>query len=165
MEQWLPLASYPGYEASDQGRIRNTNSGAVLAVSRVGADARPYVGLSVHRRQVKRGLALLICSTFVPRPKREDWDTPIHLDGDVMNCRVNNLQWRPRWFALKHTEQFRLRLVETEAIRNINTGAIYENAWSVVFSHGVLYNDVIMSIVNKTWVFPLMQYFEWVDPD
>lgn len=40
MEEWLPLPGYPGYEASDLGRIRNTHNNTILAISRTG-DARP----------------------------------------------------------------------------------------------------------------------------
>jgi hypothetical protein len=42
---------------------------------------------------------------------------------------------------------------------------VYEDVWAVVFAFGVLYNDVVLSIVNKTYVFPVMHCFEWVDPD
>jgi len=163
MEQWLPIPGYDGYEASDQGRIRSLYTNSVLAVSRMGG-GRPSVALTLERVQVRRGLSLLICQTFLPSP-REDFTTPIHLDGDLMNCRVSNLAWRPRWFALKHTEQFNQGLPETGPVRNIKTGIIYENVGSVVYSFGVLYNDVVKSIVNKTWVFPLMHCFEWVYPD
>lgn len=163
MEQWLPLQDYPGYSASDQGRIRSDQSGAILAIQRQG-NHRPHVGLTIGKVQVKRGLALLICKTFI-EPARKDFDTPIHLDGDLSNCRVSNLTWRPRWFAMEHTAQFSKRLPSTGAIRNIDTGIVYSDTWQVVFTFGVLYNDVIKSIVNKTWVFPIMYCFEWVDPD
>jgi NUMOD4 motif len=163
MEQWLPLAGYPGYEASDRGRIRNSRK-HVLTPSCKSGDTRPFVGLVVNGVQVQRNLSLLICRTFWDRPK-ESFDTPIHLDGDLSNCRIDNLVWRPRWFALRHIRQFRLNLGETGAVRDINTGIVYDNTWHVVFTHGVLYNDVIMSIVNKTWVFPIMHCFEWVDPE
>ena len=162
MEEWMDLPGYPGYEASDQGRIRNER-GWILGTTQI-EGARPFVALSTNGRQVQRGLALLICQTFLETP-RADFNTPIHLDGDLANCRVSNLAWRPRWFALKHTRQFRLNLGESGAVRNIDTGIVYKTIWDVVFTFGVLYNEVVKSIINKTWVFPIYHRFEWIDPE
>lgn len=161
MEEWIDLQGYPGYEISDQGRVRNDRRW-VIATSQVG-NGRPFVGLMVNGRQVKRGLALLVCETFLDVP-RADFNTAIHLDGDLSNCRVSNLAWRPRWFAIKHTMQFRQNLGEAGPVRNIDTGIVYDTIWDVVFTFGVLYNEVIKSIINKTWVFPIYHRFEWVDP-
>lgn len=163
MEQWLPIPDFPLYEASDQGRIRNIKSGGILTCSK-GDEGRPHVGLMQGAVQVKRGLSLLICKTFLTKP-RWDFNTPIHFDGILLNCRLDNLAWRPRWFAVKHIQQFRVIQTETGPVRDIKTGVIYVNVWSVVFHHGVLYNDVVKSIINKTYVFPTMQCFEWVNPD
>ena len=163
MEEWLPLVGYPGYEASDLGRIRNTQTNTILAISRTG-DARPSVALNKNHVQVKRGLSLLICKTFLPS-QRPGFNTPIHLDGDLMNCRASNLVWRPRWFAIQHTSQFYKDLGETSAVRNVETRVVYRDVWAVVFAFGVLYNDVVLSIINKTYVFPVMHCFEWADPD
>lgn len=158
----MPLRGYPKYEASDQGRIRHIKSGAVLAVSQSGRE-RPHVGLMLGGVQVKRGLSLLICNTFID-PPRLDFNTPIHLDGDLMNCRVSNLAWRPRWFAMRHTAQFGRNPGNSGQVRNINTGIVYGDVWDVVTTFGLLYNDVVIAIINKTYVFPLMHCFEWVDP-
>jgi hypothetical protein len=164
MEQWLPLLGYPGYEVSDQGRVRSLRSDCILSVSRQ-RKGRPSVALTIdHPTQVRRGLALLVISTFLPSP-RVDFTTPIHLDGDLMNCRLNNLVWRPRWFAMQHTKQFTENHPETSAIRNIDTGQVYKDVWEVVFTFGVLHNDVVKSVINKTYVFPIMHCFEWVNPE
>jgi hypothetical protein len=124
------------------------------------------VKVSVNGVQLTRGLALLVCSAFVPLPQhRCDVPTPIHLDGDFQNCRPDNLVWRPRWFAQKHTAQFKQNLQNPNAVRNIDTGVVYHDIWDVVFEQGVLFNDVVKAVINKTYVFPLFQRFEWVDPD
>lgn len=162
MEKWLPLLGYPGYSASDQGRVRNDRRESILAVVRV-KGRRSYVGLMLQGTQVKRSLSRLICETFVPNERRQYFDTPIHLDGDLANCRAVNLLWRPRWFADRHSFQFTQDLGETNPVRNIDTGAMYNNVWDIVFAHGVLFNDVVLSIANKTYVFPLMQCFEWIE--
>lgn len=160
MEQWLPLQGYPGYSASSYGRIRNDRRDHILAIVRA-EGRRCYVSLTFEGKQVNRSLSLLICETFLQDPRPQHFDTPIHIDGDLTNCRVSNLAWRPRWFANRYTEQFNLNLIDVGPVKNINTGVIYEGVWSIVFEQGVLFNDVVGSIINKTYVFPLMQCFEW----
>lgn len=162
MEQWLPLQGYPNYSVSDLGRVRSDSHGAVLAISRTG-NARPHVSLMLDRVQLKRGLSLLVAKTFIKSP-RPDFNTPIHFDGDLTNCRVSNLAWRPRWFAINHTAQFATNPGNSGQVRNINTGVVYGDVWDVVVAFGLLYTDVVKSIVNKTYVFPLMHCFEWVNP-
>lgn len=162
MERWLSLQGYPGYSASDLGRIRNDKRDSLLSVIRV-EGRRSYVSLMLRGKQVTRSLSRLICETFVSNDKQQYFDTPIHVDGNLANCRAVNLQWRPRWFADRYSYQFTQNLGDTIPVRNINTGVEYKNVWEVVFAHGVLFNDVILSIANKTYVFPLMQCFEWIE--
>jgi hypothetical protein len=160
MDQWLPLQDYPGYSASDLGRVRNDKRDHVLAIVR--SSRRPYVCLVKNGVQVKRGLSLLIAETFVQTERKEYFNTAIHLDGDLSNCRARNLMWRPRWFALKHTHQFSEPWGDSDPVINTVTNTVHKDVWSVVFEHGVLYSDVLQSIYNKTYVFPLMQTFEWL---
>ncbi len=122
--------------------------------------------MCIGGKQITRGLAQLICQAFVPMPKnRIDTPTPIHLDGDFKNCRADNLAWRPRWFAQRHTAQFRQNLENPNPVFNVDTGAIYDCVWDAVFAEGLLFNDIIKSIVNKTYVFPSYHRFEWLNPD
>ena len=161
MEQWVHIPDYPGYEASDLGRIRNVRTGRILTVHGQ-EDQRPHVGLMFGTIQVKRGLSLLICKTFLGQPN-DEFNTPIHLDGDLNNCCVDNLTWRPRWFANQYTEQFRKNLGDTGPVRNIDTQLVYQDVWNAVMTLGVLYNEIVMSIFNKSKVYPIMQRFEWAD--
>lgn len=159
MEQWLPLEQFPGYSASSMGLIRNDRRGSLLSV--VLTQNRPYVGLMYNGVQVKRSLSKLICQTFVPRPQNPYFDTPIHVDGELLNCQADNLLWRPRWFALKHLEQFRRKMPEYDwALREVKTREEFADCWGPVFHYGLLYMDVVMAVVNKTYVFPTMQIFE-----
>lgn len=164
MEHWEPLLDYQNYSVSDQGRVRSDKSGAVLANALTPGN-RPYVRMTYQGRQVSRGLALLVCQTFIPFPNHNiDNPTPIHLDGDPRNCRAENLQWRPRWFAQKHARQFHQNFRNPNAIRDIKTGRVYNEIWDVVLERGLLFSDVFCSIVNCTRVFPGWDQFEWVDP-
>jgi hypothetical protein len=158
-ETWAPLLGYPGYSASTYGRIRNEKRLHVLTPVTL-RDSRPFVKLYLEGNQVTRNVSKLVCETFVS-PNR-GWDTPIHFDGNLWNCQVENLDWRPRWFAIKHAQQFRRKQpVYKEPVRELDTGWIFANAWEPVLRYGLLYMDLILAIYNKTYVFPSMQKYEW----
>lgn len=159
-ERWVELRDYPGYSASSYGNIRNDRRYHVLTPV-VLPDRRPFVKMTVGGIQISRNISKLVCDTFVI-PERPDWTTPIHFDGNLHNCHVENLDWRPRWFALKHTEQFHKDLPEfQDPVREVRTGSIFDTPWDPVFRFGLLYMDLLLSILNKTYVFPTMQTFEW----
>lgn len=161
MEQWVPLLGYPGYSISDQGRVRNDKRDRVLTIVRLPSNY-VYVGLVKDGVQVNRSLSKLVGETFLPKPTKPTFTTPIHFDGDLTNCCVDNLDWRPRWFAIKHTQQFRKDLPDyPKPVREIKTGDVFDNSWAAVFRYGLLYMDLILSIFNKTYVFPTMQRYEW----
>lgn len=162
MEGWVPLQNYPGYSASDQGRIRNDSRGNILAIVRT-VSGHTFVGLMKDGVQVKRSVAKLIAEAFVePPPHQPHFTTPIHLDGNLSNCAADNLMLRPRWFAMKFSQQFFKEQPNHEPIRRIKTGEEFEDCWPLVMTHGLLYIDIILSVVNNTYVFPIMEYFEWV---
>lgn len=159
-EVWVPLEDFPGYSISNHGRVQNDRFGKLRTISRHGGYAT--VSFYINRRIVHRTLSHLVACEFVDRPWGH-FDTPIHLDGDKYNCRADNLMWRPRWFAVRHTEQFHKDLPqETLPLRNIHTGEEYSNVWQLVMHRGVIFNDVVLSISNRTYVFPLYQSFEWI---
>lgn len=161
MEQWVPLLGYPGYSISNLGTIRNDNRDRLLKVVRLKTNYT-YVGLVKEGVQVNRSVSKLVAEAFLPSPATSTFTTPIHFDGDLANCRVDNLDWRPRWFAIKHTRQFRLSLPDyPDPVREIKTREVFDNSWKAVFKFGLLYMDLILSIHNKTYVFPTMQSYEW----
>lgn len=162
MEEWVPLREYPGYSISNYGRVRQDRFDRVLAKGRSQSGAT-YSRVMVNGVQVTRAVSSLVAAAFVPNPRPEQFTTPIHLDGDLTNCCAENLLWRPRWFAIKFTRQFRLELPNPpQWIRDKETREEYEDPWPPVMSFGLLYMDILLSIHNRTWVFPTMQSFEWV---
>lgn len=164
MEQWVALRQHLGYSVSSHGRVRNERTGRILSISKTNNGTTAIVSIRNGGHQVKRALALLVCETFYPDPPPR-FDTPIYLDGDRMNCRADNLRWRPRWFAIKHSRQFHQDLGDAGPVLNVDTGIVYQSVWDVVYEQGVLFNEVVMAAINKTYVFPLFEYFEWVNPD
>lgn len=158
MEQWIPLRDYDGYSISDQGRVRNDRRMKVLSTTR-SMSGCVFVGLFKNKTQYQRGVAKLVAETFVVNTKGEFFNSVIHLDGDLDNCRANNLAWRPRWFAQKFTRQFKIPLIKIGPIQDLETGAEYSSAWVPVREFGLLYMEVFFSTQNGTRVFPTNQRF------
>lgn len=161
MEDWLPVAEFPGYSVSQYGRVRNDATERIMAPCRTGG-GHLHVGMVRNQIQYKRALSKLVCETFMPSPPVH-FDTPIHLDSDKSNCRLDNLLWRPRWFALKYTRQFDVPWEPVGRIRNARNGKVYEDIWSeVIMIKGLLFSEILESIMTNTYVFPTFDIFEWV---
>jgi hypothetical protein len=110
--------------------------------------------------QKHRSVALLVASAFIPRPS-EPFDTPINLNGLRIDNNVDNLVWRPRWFAIKYNRQFKYPYENpiVAPVENVETGEVFENSWDCSKQHGLLEEDLVLSILNRTFVWPTYQQF------
>ena len=108
-ERWLPIPGYPGYEASDQGRVRSldrvtirrnghryTCTGRVLT-GYVSYDGRKGYRVVAIKRSCKRApkVAVLVLTAFRgprPFPKAE----ARHLNDISTDDRLVNLDWGTR---------------------------------------------------------------------
>lgn len=160
MEQWVPLLGYPGYSVSNLGKVRNDRMYRVLTVYEA-EGRRPFVKVTRDRQQLTRSLSKLVLSSFVPST-RPDFTTPIHFDGNLHNCSVANMAWRPRWFALDHTAQFSRELPDyPDPVIELRTEEVFKNSWAAVIRYGLLYMELIKAIRLQTYVFPTMQQYRW----
>lgn len=164
-EEWVPVEGFPGYSVSTFGEVRRDRSGRVLHTRR-NQYCVPYVGLMRQGRQHQcvRSLPLLVASTFLPQPKPY-WDTPINLDGDRTNCRVDNLAWRPRRYAAHYNNQFTDPYENPIGvpIRDVDTDEEYPNSWAAARDNGLLEREVVLSILNRTVTWPTYQRFVIAD--
>lgn len=161
MESWKTIPSFHGYSVSDSGRVRNDDTGRLMVIKR-NQHGVCHVGLYKHVKQHRRGVALLVANAFVSKLDHEHktFNTPIHLDGDRSNNRAENLMWRPTWFAQKYTRQFNSnQLGIDEPIIEVNTQERFENSWAAVKTYGLLNNEIMMAIANRTYVWPTYQEF------
>jgi hypothetical protein len=141
-EKWRPISGFPEYSVSNFGNIRSEKSGRILALSdnQYGVQC---VGLMKNGEQRHRSVPRLVAQAFLPRGS-EVFDTPINLDGDRHNNHVDNLAWRPRWFAVKYNRQFR-------------------EPFETAKRFGLLEQDVVVSILENTLVWPTYQRFRIVE--
>jgi len=158
-ERWRPIEDFPGYSVSDHGRIRTDRTGRILALN-ANQFGVLQVGLMRDGEQKHRSVPLLVAKAFIPTPPGP-FDTPINLDGDRFNNHIDNLVWRPRWFAIKYNQQFRHPYPNPilAPIQDLRTGQVSENSIECAKRYGLLEDDLVLSILNRTYVWPTYQEF------
>ena len=163
MELWKPIPEFPNYEVSTFGQIRNHIFDRIMALN-VNQFGVFFVGLFREGEQFKRSVPLLVANAFIPRPS-EAYDTPINLNGDRSDNHVENLVWRPRWFAVQYNHQFKIPPEQhiPDPIEDTESGDITENSFECAKQYGLLENDVVLSILNRTYVWPTYQQFRIIE--
>lgn len=159
VEEWKPITVFPGYSVSTFGRIRADKTDLVLSNSE-NQQGVVKVGMMRGGVQYHRSVPKLVAQAFIPR-KYPAFDTPINVDGDRHNNHVENLMWRPRWFAIAYNRQFHERWPHgiRKPIMNMETGEIFENSWECAIHYGLIERDLVLSILNRTFVWPTYQQF------
>jgi hypothetical protein len=160
MQEWREIVGFSGYSVSDDGKVSNDQTGRVMRTT-MNTHGIETVGLMQFGVQRKRSVAVLVGDAFIRAARSIKFDTPINLDGDRGNNRVSNLAWRPLWFARKYHRQFNVGPQGfVLPVQNIQTEEVYETTWDAATNKGLLEQDIVMSILNRTYVFPLYQMFK-----
>jgi hypothetical protein len=161
MEDWEPIRGFPGYSVSTLGQVRRDVSGRILSI-KVNQYGVPYVGLMRDWDQHQRSLAKLVARAFIPN-ESDIFDTPINLDGNRFDCGVDNLMWRPRWFAIKYNQQFTYNRYQEpiEApVRAVETGEVFRDSFHASCRYGVLERDLVVSVRTGKLTWPNYMTFE-----
>lgn len=160
MPEWVEIEEFPDYSVSDEGMVRNDRFGRLMHLT-INQQGVVKVGLSRGNEQFTRSVALLVAKAFLPTPANLNFNTPINLDGDRTNNAVDNLMWRPRWFAIKYHSQFKKQHLSFNVpIMDISTGERFKNSFEAAVQFGLLEEDVALAIINRTYVFPTYQEFK-----
>lgn len=164
-EQWRPIEFFPDYSVSDWGRIRTDKTGRILSLNQ-NQYGVANVGLMRDGIQQHRSVPLLVAKAFLPYVGGP-FDTPINLDGDRLNNHVENLMWRPRWFAIRYNQQFRYPYENPidAPIIDLKSGDVSESSLECAMKYGLLERDLVYSILNRTYVWPTYQEFGLLDID
>ena len=155
----VPIEGFENYEVNRYGEVVNTDSGRIMKWSPT-MDGDMTVGMVKDGHQYRRSVKGLVANAFV-LGRSELFNTPVLLDGNKNNVCVENLVWRPRWFAWHYTHQFTKPqawyysgpIVELISLKE------YESYFHAAVSNGILCVDIRKSIYNDLTVFPTGQQF------
>lgn len=154
-EIWKRIPDFPEYLVSNHGRVINHETDHIKTPTpnQLGI---PNVCFSQKRIQSRRGLALLVANAFLEPHIRPTFTTPINLDGDRFNCHVDNLAWRPRWFALEYHAQYKkdTPFNFTGGVEIDETGESFVNVRDCAKKYGLLERNIIIGAMNNDQVFP-----------
>lgn len=153
-EQWKQIDYFPNYAVSNFGRVMNLRTEMVKTPS-ANQQGIANVLLMADGTQFRRSVAVLVAKAFLPIPDREAFDTPINLDGDRFNNHVDNLMWRPRWFAVKYHLQMKLDDFRYDgSCEIIETGEKFRSTYDLCTTHGLLEKEVVLGAHNNMAIFP-----------
>lgn len=164
MENAKTIEGFPDYVIDRDGSVYNANTGLKRKPSATQRGSLK-ITLFLEGRAYTKSLALLVAKAWLYNDHDpEIFDTPIHLDNDNLNPNVNNLKWRPRWFAVKYHAQYwntEFRFSQIP-VQDVQTGVIYQGLIEPCQRFGLLYSDVLDSCNRGTEVFPTFKTFKYV---
>jgi hypothetical protein len=165
LEEWRIIEGLDNYEISSFGNVdsRKTSGPRRPSRNKQGVEMMTFFQ---DGHYVTRAVSLLVANTFLQEPPRDDFTTPIHLDGDRSNCRVDNLMWRPRWFAIDYHRERRQDPFPNWArpFKVIETGEEFEHPMHCAIAYGLLEDGrygILHAIMNATEIFPTGFSFRW----
>lgn len=155
-EEWREIDEFSNYLISDTGQVLNewTNR---LITPRQNQQHVSMVTMGRDGRQLTRSVALLVARAFLPDPQDNfDTPTPINLDGDRGNNHVDNLAWRPRWFAIEYHKQFTQvnQAWLDMPIELITTDEFFKHTIDCCIKYGLLVRRVVLAAHNGGAVYP-----------
>jgi len=157
------IPEFPEYLVSSIGQFFNRRTGRQLIVSPSTTNYGGSVGFVKNGKQYRRSAKLIVAKAFVPG-RTVLFNTPIQLDGDVLNLDCLNLEWRPRWFAWEYTHQFRTphRWYYNGPILDVVNNVEYETIYQAAVSTGSLCKDIYSAMRSNDNVFPGRERYVYV---
>ena len=147
MEKWKLIKDCPNYEASDEGRIKNSKTGRILRTTQ---NSRGYeqVSLRVNKKYVTKRVHRLVADSFYEGDHSE-LDVN-HIDGNKLNNRLSNLEFCTRSENIRHAFDTGLkRPSRMIKVRVIETGEVYESIRESARAIGADQSMICQCLVGK----------------
>lgn len=151
-EEWREIQEFPHYFVSNYGRVKHTER---IEARKITVNDRGFPVVTLFGKDSKtrylRQINKLVAQAFLPPPMFADETAVWHIDGDLGNCRVENLKWdtRPRvleWNEMHRTLEPKLR---TPKVKNNRTGKVYENAFMCAMDEGFLETTIVWKVERQ----------------
>jgi hypothetical protein len=99
-----------------------------------------------------RQINVLVAEAYLPPPLWEDCTSVWHKDGDLANCRADNLRWERRDRVLEWNDMHRRGEPQytTPPVKNNRTGEIYKDAYDCAMQEGVLESHIVWRIEKQS---------------
>lgn len=137
MEEWRTIVSFPNYEVSDQGRVRNKITGYMLKPL-LNNDNYLYVDLYKEaQKPVHNRIHRLVADAFLgPQPNL----VVNHIDGDKHNNDLSNIEWvTPKENS---TLAAKAGLYKTSPVKIIQTGEKFRSVKECAMAIGSHPSDI-----------------------
>ena len=122
-EIWKDIYGFPGYQVSNQGRVRNKNSGHVLRPG-LGGVGYLTVALYENKKSTTKNVHELVANAFIGTKKKGM--TINHKDGDKTNNAASNLEIVTYRDNLLHAYDLKLNQ-HPKPVKIVETGEVFES--------------------------------------
>jgi hypothetical protein len=149
-EVWHVIHEFPSYMISNYGRVKKTDSvnARQIAVNERGFPIIVLFGKGGGESKTRylRQINKLVAEAFLELPAYPDETSVWHIDGNLENCRADNLKWETRSRVLEWNEMNRKKdpQYNTGPVRNTRTGKEYENAFECAMDEGRIESDIVI---------------------
>ena len=98
VEEWRDIEGYEDYQVSNLGQVKSFKQGRKGRIMTLSKNyLNEDLGLGVSLRKDKKSnwhrISYLVLCAFVGKPKDDKFYTPLHIDGNESNNRIDNLMW------------------------------------------------------------------------
>lgn len=162
-ENWSSIPGHEDYVVNSMGGVMVYDTNQPVRVSK-GATGLKVNLRDSHNRFTTKALGRIVAEAFVPRSS--EWhDTVIHLDGDRGNCAASNLMWRSRSYAIRYHKQFHEEIIDAYILHPVvdDHDQEFRNIAEAAHTYGLLYRDILMSIIAEREVYLTGQRFYWLE--
>jgi hypothetical protein len=151
-EVWHEIEELPHYHISSHGRVKHVERNEVRKLS-VNEKGFPVVLLSSKTSATRylRQVNKLVAQAFLPPPQFSNETAVWHIDGNLLNCRADNLRWEMRARVLEWNEMHRnlTPRFTTPRVKNNRTGIVYENAFECGMAEGMLESAIVWRVERQ----------------
>lgn len=163
-ELWKDIPDYPGYQASNIGRIRSKDRVVHYSDGRnrkyKGTVLRPranglgylevYPGFAPNGRRNTVGVHRLIAMAHIPNPEEKPFIN--HKDGNPGNNNINNLEWVTPQENSQHAKYVLKNAsygTPCQKVICVETGVVYDSIRRAWRETGVHWSDIARALDGK----------------